>query len=79
MSKKQWVAVISDEDGSYCVLGPYHSEQVADLMGQTFVKFMDDESVGDKVASTLPIVSFEDARDEERRYNTEIAGEDVED
>jgi hypothetical protein len=48
-------------------------------MGQTFVKFMDDESVGGKAASTLPIVSFEDARDEERRYNAEIAGEDVED
>lgn len=77
--KKQWVAVITGEDGPHCVLGPFHNEINADLIGESFIKFMDDESVGGMVATTLPVVSFEDARDEERQFNESLVGPDVED
>lgn len=78
-SAEQWVTVIINENGPYCVLGPYVLEDTAETLGKAFVEFMEKESVGGVTATTLSIVTFEDARDKERRFNTSIAGEDVED
>lgn len=73
-----WVTVITNEDGPHCVLGPNNKEFIAEAQGKAFVEFMEKESVGGCTYEVRPLVSFEFARDEERRYNTEIAGEDEE-
>lgn len=73
---KTWVTVITTKDGPYCVLGPNNKEFIAEAQGKAFVEFMEKESIGGCAYEVKPIVSFEDARDEERRFNTEIAEED---
>jgi|SRR5215217_2596904 len=77
-----WITVINDTEERYthCVLGPFDTEVDAAMAGAEFTTFMKNEGPSDTMDFTaLPLATLEDARDQERRFNTEIVGEDVED
>lgn len=76
--EKIWVAVITNEDGPSCVLGPFHIEEIAVERSNAFIEFMDRESIGGCISTVVPLVSFEEARDAEIAFNESIAGGDDE-